>query len=381
MRTARFTAPSATITEVTAKNILEKTIADGIASARSLFDKLESDRPQDAIVTSRALSFGYDPVIPSSGVGSRMALTVRAREGIIGSHTSLNVHAYAQRQLAERAGIPTAYLDQLLNGEGASTWSRDLATHALNEHFTKGNPTRRNLLRSVHGELRGFLSDKYRRLDSRPLAKAVADSCHEVGAIPYRGTFSDTRVALKVILPGVYEPIPGEFLAIGGEWSNSDYGAGTNSFRWFLLRCWCLNGATGESVVKEVHLGGRLPDDMAFSNRTYELDTRTSVSAMRDMVKSTLSKDKVTRILDSVKDCATREVDWKHVPGNVLKALTKAEAKFAQDAFEGQDVMNLPEGKSLWRASNAISWLANHTEGDDRRLELERLAGSLVKAA
>jgi hypothetical protein len=48
------------------------------------------------------------------------------------------------------------------------------------------------------------------------------------------------------------------------------------------------------------------------------------------------------------------------------------------DAFESPDVINLPERNPAWRASNAISWVARHTEGAEMRLDLERAAGALV---
>ena len=49
-----------------------------------------------------------------------------------------------------------------------------------------------------------------------------------------------------------------------------------------------------------------------------------------------------------------------------------------EDAFESEDVINLPAGKSVWRASNAISWIAGRTEDPDRKLELERIAGEVL---
>jgi hypothetical protein len=42
------------------------------------------------------------------------------------------------------------------------------------------------------------------------------------------------------------------------------------------------------------------------------------------------------------------------------------------------NAVNLPPNKTAWRASNAISWIARAVESDEQRLDLERLAGSLV---
>ena len=55
-----------------------------------------------------------------------------------------------------------------------------------------------------------------------------------------------------------------------------------------------------------------------------------------------------------------------------------ATAKSIADAFAGNDVVNLPPGKTAWRASNAISWIARATEDAEARLDLERLAGAIM---
>jgi hypothetical protein len=58
------------------------------------------------------------------------------------------------------------------------------------------------------------------------------------------------------------------------------------------------------------------------------------------------------------------------------KALLKGELEAVKNAFEGPDCVNLPPAQTEWRLSNAVSWIAGATEDADRRLELERVAGS-----
>jgi hypothetical protein len=60
------------------------------------------------------------------------------------------------------------------------------------------------------------------------------------------------------------------------------------------------------------------------------------------------------------------------------RALPKPVQKSVLDAFESNDVINLPEGNTAWRASNAISWIARNTDDPELRLDLERAAGALV---
>lgn len=344
-----------------ARSILESKIAKGRESALALFERINEQAPTDAMARGGALHFHPTPA------GIYMALGQES--------DGMGIHKHALGQLASRAGVPSAYLSELAGEEG---WKRDLASSILHAHYHDGTPKSRYLVRSVHGEVRGFLSDKFRRLDSRPLVEAFATECQKVGAVPVDGTFSDTRVALKAIIPTVYEPVPGEVMAFGVEWANSDFGNGTHSLRAFALRLWCLNGATMEDALSQVHLGRQLSDDLDLSQRTYDLDTKTSISALRDVVAGTLAPKKIEALCAGIQAANEKEINWKHASTRFAKKLLKGELEAARMAFESEDVVNLPAGKSLWRVSNALSWIAGHTEDSDRKLELERMAGAVL---
>lgn len=351
----------AATTENTAKarKILENKIAQGQASALALIERIQTDVPEDAIVRSSALAFKWNGSVKVGFGGGEFA-----------------IHQHALSQMASRAGIPGSYLGDLANGP--DEWQRALAAEILNKHFHEGAAGERYLARSVRGQVRGFLSSCYRRLDSRPLVETFAQECQKVGAVPVDGTFSDTRVALKALIPQVYEPVPGEVMAFGIEWHNSDYGQGAHAIRAFILRVACLNGATMANAMAQVHIGGRLTDDIEFSRRTYELDTKASISALRDVVRGTLSAPKIEALCLGIKSAQEAKIDWKGVRGKVGARLLKGELEKVRDAFEGPDVQNLPAGDTTWRASNALSWIAHQAESPDRKLTLERLAGEIV---
>ena len=346
-----------------AREILERKIAQGRASASHLFEHANTKMPVDVIVKGKALEFTTTGEMPLPRV-----------EIVYGSSRA-QIHKHALGQLASRAGVPGQYLGELVAGKG---WQRDLAAEILNRHYHDGEPDSRYLVRAVDAQVRGVLSDRYRRLDSRPLLERFAMKCQEVGAVPIDGTVTDTRLALKAILPTVYEPVAGEVMALGIEWSNSDFGAGLHAVRAFIFRLWCSNGATMENSLAQVHLGGRLSDDIEFSRNTYQLDTRTSVSALGDVIDATLGERKVVALLEGIKAAHEKGVEWKSVKSGLQKKLLKSELKAAEDAFNSDDVINLPEGKSLWRASNAVSWLAGKEEDADRKLELQRVAGEIL---
>lgn len=343
-----------------ARDILEKKIAAGRQSATGVFERVHSEAPADAIAKGKALLFDSQGEVFLN----------------YGSNENQSIHKHALAQLATRAGVPSAYLAEMANSE--EDWRRNLAAEILNRHYHAGATDERYLVRSVKGQVRGFLSDHYRRLDCRPLMERFIEKASALGAVPIDGTMSDTRVSLKAILPQIYEPVQGEVIAFGLDWSNSDFGNGKHAVRAFMLRVWCLNGATMENALGQVHLGRGISDDIELSARTYALDTRASVSALGDVIDATLAPKKIEALCAGIQRADENKVEWRDVRSALAKKLLKGELEAARNSFEGEDVYNLPAGKTMWRVSNAVSWLAGNTEDADRKLELQRLAGELV---
>jgi hypothetical protein len=354
-------APAAASVGDQHRDILNRKIVAGARSARLLLDTIERDAPKDAIVRAGALSFATAAGRLVVGFGS---------EG----HS---LSGYAVSQVAERAGVPHPYLAGLLgaSADDDGAWRLELARDVLQRHYA--HDPGRVLVRSVAGQVRGWLSDRYRRIDSRPLLEALGQEAARLGAVPVDGVVTETRLALKIVLPEILEPIPGEFLILGGEWSNSDFGNGTHSFRAFALRVACLNGAVAENALRQVHLGARLHDDIELSAQTYRLDTLANASALRDVVRATLGPKGRDRMIGKIRQAHESTYSGAQLAA-VTRRLPKATAKTIADAFTGNDVVNLPPGNTAWRASNAISWIARATEDAEARLDLERLAGAVI---
>jgi hypothetical protein len=363
------------IDTVQGKAKLEAKIEAGRKSAMALIEKLHTDVPEDQIAKGAALRFGTRQSEPRNMVGGE-TMHYPPPELVMGvGDKGLRIHKHALSQLATRAKVPPGYVTDLAQG---AEWQRKLAAGILNEHFHQGAPDARYLVRSVGGTARGVLSDKYRRLDNRPIVDALAAVAQQIGAVPVDGTFSDVRVALKIVLPQVYVAA-GDVVAFGLEWGNSDYGASRNTLRGFFLRLECLNGATTENSLAQVHLGRALSEDIVLSQRTIELDTRATVSAMNDVVRSILLPERIKERIAAVERAASVVTDSRKLRTLLGKKLTKTETERVQSAFESNDVVNLPPGDTMWRASNAVSWIAGQKDVEaDRRLALERIAGEFI---
>ena len=62
--------------------------------------------------------------------------------------------------------------------------------------------------------------------------------------------------------------------------------------------------------MRQVHLGARLPDSLALPQKTYELDTQTTVSAVSDLTKGLYNKD--TLMQKAIEAQSALEIDGKH---------------------------------------------------------------------
>lgn len=345
---------------------LEEALQRGLGTGEQVMRRVLDQQPHDAMVKAAAARFTFEDT-----------LTMTAGDG------RWSFHPNAFGQLAEVvAPKGTGYLDALRDG---AAWQHDLLATVLNE--TMQHTGKRHLVRSVgetdgRREARGFLSDSYRRLDSRPILEAFLQGVTSYGARPYGGSAMDCRYNLKAVLPEVIEPVPGEFLVLGVEWSNGDFGNAANNIREFMVRLWCLNGATGENALRQVHLGGRLGEGISFSDATIRKDTAATVSATRDVVRDVLSPEKRATLADRIRAAAETRTDAAHAFGTLAKSLTKEELQKARDAFDGPDVVNLPAEPTKWRASNVLSLMAQFKGlAPERREDLERMAGSLLRAA
>jgi len=341
---------------------LEKVVLDGVQNAGTVIERVFENVPTDMIVKGEALRFEVTDKSTLVRVGSDSA-----------AHP---LHSHAFAQLTERAGVPLPYARSL---QAPEAWRQALLQHMLREHYD--NQGGRYLMRSAGGQIRGFLSDKYRRLDSRPLLDAFVGGCKSIGAVPFEGVANEVRTSVRAIIPQIFEPIPGEAMVFGLAWNNSDYGAGVYGISAFALRLVCLNGMVGESQLKQVHLGGKLPDNIQFSERTYAADTKTMVSATADIVRSTLGTVAIERRSMAIRQAYEGETSFAKAFGKIGAALSKAEQTAAKEAFEGSEIIMLPPGKTLWRASNALSWIANKTDDAERKLELQQAAGKILSAA
>ena len=314
----------------------------------------------------------HQPVITFDGNGN--ALMMNMPEG------QFSLHSNAVGQLADRMGVPQRYLRTLAGGE---EWERQLAATILNQH-SDWTQRSRVLVRTVGMQVRGVLSDSYRRLNSVQILTAFVEEAAGQGAVISDAYMNDTKVWAETILP---QPIVvptaknGDVVIFAGaRFSTSDYGDGAVDMRAFMLNGACLNGMVRESVMKQVHLGSKLPDSLALSQKTYELDTKTTVSAVRDLTRGLFSTDNIREKAYEIQGASEMEVDLE----KEIKKLTSSGALLKAEGQEVEKLLmkNDPEdgvqgGATLWKLTQAITAHARDLT-PERSRELHEISGHLL---
>lgn len=303
------------------------------------------------------------------------------------------IHHHALGQLAAKVNVPMTYVNHL-NAARADGWKRELLGHILTESFQKTDFADRSgpprfLHRIVNNQLRGFLSRRFNRhLASAPLLRAFLGATQEVSAFPMDATATDVKLALKCYLPYVFEPVKGEYVCLGVEWTNSDFGAGRMQV---ALTMWMPKGdrfTVLDQALSRVHIGSIIEEaDIELSEETSAKEAEAQALAVRDSVKTQLSVESVEKILKAVELAHADEVPWHRIKGNLARFLGKKEIENLHNALK-QEILDLPPVKknidgeiyaSKWWASNALSWLASKESDPEKQLELQHAAGTFLE--
>lgn len=369
-----------------AKKRLETRFSNGQQKQDALLEQVAAMHIRDKLVAPTKLIFQNNQGSPRVYFGG-------VPLGLEAGHT---IHTHALGQMCATAGISKTYVNRLLHQKSAS-WENALFDHNMNELFHKGKYLDRSkqptkfLVRLVGREIRGFLSRNFNRhLASLPLLRGFVHACDKVGAQPVEAHTTAVRFSLKCYLPHIFEPVPGEFVAFGEEWSNSDFGAGRLKVSFSTMRI--SSGATAvmDDVMSRVHIGSVIQEsDIELSSNTLAKEVETQVSAIEDAVVTHLAPEKVNKMIDIIAAAHEEQIPWRRLRSELGRLLQKAELEQVQKILEGNgdDIIDLPppgqgaDGSPIptrWWASNVVSWMASRENNTERKGDLEGLAGSII---
>ena len=344
---------------------------------------------RDFIADTRSAEMGAMP--STEGVAETLAgmdeaklVAEMAAENRVGG-VSLNlagigrfgVGQYGHRQIAQGAGIPKPYYDRMLSA------SPELLARNVNHWFTV-EPKHR-MFRTLDGNVRAMLSDRYRPLDNYDLAQIVLPAMNDLDAEIVSCEITDRRFYLKAVTPRIQGEIKkGDPVQAGLVVSNSEVGSGSLRIEPLLYRLVCLNGMIAASAMKRHHVGRRneLVDfdgaEEFFTDETRQADDRALWLKVRDTIGSVTKQENFDRLISKAQETAERRIE-----SNDIKQVVEVTArKFTLGTDDTNGILrHLIEGGDLtqWGLLNAVTRHAQDVPSYDHATDLEHVGGRVME--
>lgn len=290
----------------------------------------------------------------------------------------MSITQLAHRQLGTHLGIPAGYYDRV------RAKYPDLLAANVNTILQR-EPSRR-MLRTLDGDARAWLSDRYRRIDNIDILEAALPVIGEMPDAQFESCqITESRMYVKILNPRVQaEVVPGDIVQAGIIISNSEVGQGSMMIQPLIYRLVCKNGmVVKEASTRKVHKGGAVKSDENFL--IYESDTLQAIDTaflmqIRDTVRSAVDTIRFGKVVDIMREARGIQMETTDVPGFVK--LASRDFKLSDEESDG--VLNhLIAGRdlSLYGLSNAVTRFSQDVESYDRASELEGIGFEVLTMA
>lgn len=286
-------------------------------------------------------------------------------------HGTFPLLPLAHDQIGAKTQIPAKYYDRML------AEAPDLLATNVNAWF-RLNPEKR-MLRTLGGDARAFLSNRYQRIENEEIAAVALPVLADLPQVKIVSCdVTDRRLYIHFVVPTIEGEVKvGDIVQAGGIISNSEVGCGSVSVAGFLWRLSCLNGMKTRDAFRRNHVGRQVEDNEAlWGDDTRQADDKAVLLKVRDMVKAVVDPLRFETTLNALKGLTTGRVTGD--PGKAIEVL--AAKVGANETEKGGILRALIDGGDLsaWGLLNAVTAQAHTATSYDRAVELEAAGGSLI---
>lgn len=319
---------------------------------------------QDFLADTRSLE------MESDSYGSMLNLSLE------GKSLCFTVGETAHQQIAARLNIPFRYYKKMQDE------SPHLLDQNVNEWFGK-NPERR-MIRVLDGNVRAFLSDRYRRLDNLELCAAVLPVINEMkNSMIESCEVTPTHLYIKVVNRRVKAEVKvGDVVQAGFVVSNSEVGLGSLRVEPLVFRLVCKNGLICKDFAQRKYHVGRqvnISDDSAYelySEETLAQDDKTFFLKVQDVVRCAVDEAKFMLTVDKMREAT--QIPLKHDP---VKSVELLADKFQLTENERGDILRqlfMGGDNSRYGLVNAVTAASKIAKSYERATDLERIGGEIL---
>jgi len=326
----------------------------------------QAESARDFVAPSDKMEMEY---FPSKG----LQMTLQKEEV-----ESFWVTSLAHEQIAARLDIPKKYYDRMREHEP------NLLVQNVN-HWLHKEPENR-MIRTLDGNVRAFLSNRFRLVDNIHVAQAALPILANIPDLQIVSTeITERRMYIQAVTPRVQaEIVKGDVVQMGIVIGNSEVGAGAIRVEPLIYRLVCLNGMIRAHSIKRHHIGKRITgDDIVelesfFRTETVEADTRAFLLKVQDTVRHGFDELFFLKEVDKLKEASEVKIESL----DLQEVITEVSKKFVLSKDEGNSVLrHLISGGDLskWGLANAVTSTANlDVVNYDRAVELERIGGNVI---
>ena len=272
-------------------------------------------RKHDVVVSAKALRATVIGGVLTVGIPEPEAITL---EGVGANHPA-TISTLALGQLAEKTGIPSAYLRTMAETPD----HRELAADNLNHWFDRDE--RSFLLRSFLGDdgsyayLRSVLSNGYGRTDHLDAIMAALEGLRAAGVRPSitKCDLTERNLYVRFEAPEIAIAVADlvedykhlgrtgmdyPMLSAGLVLANSETGGGAFVVSPRPVFQVCSNGMTRESDgFRRIHVGSKMEDGIVWSEDTVTKEVELITAKTRDVVKAVMSREYLAKFADDLR--------------------------------------------------------------------------------
>jgi len=324
-----------------------------------------------------------DYVAPLGAVKLRTTSVVTTPTGmdlvVDGINGSSGLRPLAHRQMGDHLGIPRRYYERMRTEQPA------LLAENVNTWFHESRTDRR-MFRTLDGDVRAFLSDRYRPLDNYGLAEAILPTLQDRGAKVVSAAITETRLYIQATVEDIEGVVPGskvrnDVVRSGITISNSEVGLGALKVEPMLYRLICANGMISGVAFRKYHVGRRLEMESEvyalLSSATRAADDRALWLKVRDVVRGAFDRDIFEAEVVKMGNAAGQEIESEDL-SRVVEVTTK---QLGIETHSNGILKHLAAGGDLsrWGLANAITNTANDVGNYDVAVDLERAGGKVIE--
>jgi len=310
-------------------------------------------------------------------------------EGLLDlSGEKLGMNRWSDGQLASYTDVPKAYYDRLRLENTA------LLAQNVNHGLSRKDLDDKRLIRTLDGQVRAVLSNRYRVLDGYDLFSVVFPIL--LGQNPEGDQFqvvsseiTERRMYVRALLPRMEAEVKvGDPVQFGIQVSSSDVGAGSLRIEPLIYRLVCANGMITEHAMRKYHVGrAQAQGDDIFelmSDKTRMLNDAAFWASVRDVLLASMRPEIFEAQVNKLRDAADRHIknyDLEEVVDVTCKTIGLAANKDTkQSIIAALATGNQNAGLTQWGLANSFTAVAatNETIGFDDVVELERAGGHII---